>query len=90
MNNKRYSVSVSKNSIGTVNYGVNDNMPPAGSDGRIMDTDSKDIAYSHADILESRFEAQRLHEENKGNEWSYNGRCYSWQKKVERKNYCDD
>jgi hypothetical protein len=77
----RYSISSGRNSNGAINYGINDNMPTAGSDGRLMDTSDPTIANDVCAMLNQRHEAEALRMRLDNNlEWRYNGRCYSWER----------
>ncbi len=45
---KRYSIGRGRNNNGTINYGIDDGMPPAGSDGRVLDCNDQERAPSIA------------------------------------------
>lgn len=76
---KRYSISRGRSGNGSFNYGIDDNMPPAGSDGRIFDCNDQGAAEDYCTKLNQRHEANSMFERLDSNrEWRYNGRCYSW------------
>lgn len=86
----RYSISRGRNSNGTVNYGINDNMPPAGSDGRIRDSNDRAFAENYCATLNQLHLAEAKRERLDNNrEWRYNGRCYSWMRIQSVMSYID-
>lgn len=76
----RYYISRGRNSNGSFSYGINDSMPPAGSDGRLLDCNDRGAAEDYCATLNRRHEAEakRMRLDN-NREWRYNGRCYSWE-----------
>lgn len=77
---KRYSISRGRNSDGSTCYGVDDNMPPAGHDGRILDNNDRGYVEDYCERLNLEHEGTaRLMRLDNNREWRYNGRCYSWE-----------
>jgi hypothetical protein len=77
---KRYSISRGRSGNGSFNYGIDDNMPPAGSDGRVLDCNDQSAAEDYCTKLNQLHEANSMFERLDSNrEWRYNGRCYSWE-----------
>lgn len=77
---KRYSISRGRNSNGSFNYGIDDGMPPAGSDGRVLDCDDQERANAECNRLNASHDAESTKQRLDNNrEWRYNGRCYSWE-----------
>lgn len=74
----RFSISTGRNHDGSTNYGINDNMPERGSDGRLSDMRDKDAAFARVDELNARFHTESTIKAREGLEWRWNGRCYSW------------
>jgi len=75
---ERYQIHRGKLSNGSVNYGVQDTMPPLGSDGRIRDYENEAAAKEHAARLNAAFAMELRARAPRALEWVWNGRCYWW------------
>ena len=75
---ERYQIERGRSGNGAINYGVQDTMPPLGSDGRHRDYDNESEALEHVTRLNAAFKAESLDKAPHGLQWIWNGRCFWW------------